>query len=326
MISESDFITIPYTPDMTQLGIKYACQSFPNTDNRVGIDQFNRLRQIVAEKAVELAFTRQINSLEIPHDRLKSAPFSDPDHYDITLGGRRCEIKSFMLTQKKNIRVIRKEPRRLLQSQALVPVDQMSKDFLSDDDLYIFAFINALITPDQRTIIKAISAKQPIYLIQILPQKWSQPEQWGSLGKLALKSNMDSALQLEIGGLDESHHFQIKNLILHPQTRIVIKENFSALNYFYTPKLPDETLGVHSSTLDKTYLITPNTWSNIWVYGMEIIFGGYITWGKFRKKAVRLPKGSRGYQYSHTLTDNLTLPIEKLYPLDDLFGRAKEWF
>ena len=145
-------------------------------------------------------------------------------------------------------------------------------------------------------------------MIHLLPQKWARPEQWGSLGKLALKSNMDSALQLEIGGLDENHHFQIKSLILDPQTRIVIKEKYSALNYFYTPHMPDETIGVHSSTLHETYLIEPIAWSNIWVYGMEIVFGGYITRGEFRKKAIRLPKGSRGYHYSRTRTENLTLP------------------
>jgi len=326
MISESDFITIPHTPDMTQVGIKYACQSLPTTDNIVGTYRFNRLRQIVAEKAVELAFVRHLNTLKIPHDRLEAAPFTDPDHYDITIGGRRCVIKSFMLTQKKRIQAVRKEPHRLLQDQALVPLDQISKELLFDDDIYIFEFITALITPDHRALINAISAEQPIYMIHILPQKWARPEQWGSLGKLAFKSNMDNAFRLEIGALDENHHFQIKNLILNPQTRTVVKGKYSALNYFCTPHMPDETIGVHSSSLNETYLIEPIAWSNIWVYGMEIIFGGYITRGEFRKKATRLPKGSRRNHYSHTRTENLTLPIEELHSLDDLFGRVKDWF
>ena len=326
MISESDFITIPHTPDMTQVGIKYACQSLPTTDNIVGTNPLNRLRQIVAEKAVELAFVRHLNTLKIPHDRLEAAPFTDPDHYDITIGGRRCEIKSFMLTQKKRIQTVRKEPHKLLQDQASVPGDQKSKGFLSDDDIYIFAFITALITPDHRTLKKAITAEQPIYMIHLLPQKWARPEQWGSLGKLALKSNMGSALQLEIGGLDEDHQFQVENLILNPQTRTVVKENYSALNYFYSSNMPNKTIGVHSSTLHETYLIEPIAWSNIWVYGMEIIFGGYITRGEFRKKATRLPKGSRGNQYSLTRIENLTLPIDELHSLDDLLAGLKIGF
>lgn len=325
MVTQEDFITIPYTPDMTQAGIQYACQSLPYTYDRMGGDRFNRLRRIVAGKAVELAFKRQLNNTEIPHDMLGSTPFTDPDHYDIAIGGQRCDIKSFMLTQKKRILAIRKEPDQLLGAQALVPVDQIKSDHLIDEDIYIFAFLTALITPNQETLKEALSAGQPIYMIHALPKKWARPDEWGSLGELALKSNMAGPIKLELGGQNEQHKFQTEHLILHPQIRVTAKQKFSTLSYFYTPNFPEGTLGVHSSTMNETYLVEPLEWSNIWVYGMEVIFGGFMTRGEFRQKAIRLPVGSRVFQYSCTQTENFALPIQDLHPLPELFSHAQNW-
>jgi len=325
MITEKDFITLPYTPDMTQAGIKYARKSLAYTYDRMGGNRFKRLRRIVAGKAVELAFKRHLNNAEIPHDMLGSTPFTDPDHYDIAIGGRRCDIKSFMLTHKKRIREVRKAPQRLLGAQALVPVDQIKSDQLTDDDIYVFAFLTALLTPNQDALIKAVAAGQPIYMIHTLPKKWARPDSWGSLGELAVKSNMANSLKLEFGGQGAEHKFQSEHLMLHPQTRMAAKQQFSALSYLYTPNFPDGTIGLHSSVIDDIYLVDPLDWNNIWVYGMEIIFGGYITRGEFRQNATRLSVGSRVFQYARTRTENFTLPIQELHPLNELFERAKDW-
>ncbi len=290
----------------------------------MGGDRFKRLRRIVAGKAVELAFKRHLNHQEIPHDMLGSTPFTDPDHYDIAIGGRRCDIKSFMLTQKKRISSVRKEPHHLLGAQALVPVDQIKSDHFNDEDIYIFAFLTALLTPNQRAIKKAVAAGQPIYMIHALPKKWARPDQWGSLGDLAVKSNMAIPIKLELGGQSEDHKFRTEHLILNPQIRVTAKLKFSTLSYLYTPNFPDGTVGVHSSTMNETYLVEPLAWSNIWVYGMEIILGGYITRGEFRKRASRLPVGSHVFQYTRTQTENFSLPIQKLNPLVELFGRVKD--
>jgi hypothetical protein len=256
---------------------------------------------------------------------LGSTPFTDPDHYDIAIGGRRCDIKSFMLTQKKRISEIRKEPQKLLDAQALVPVDQMKNEHLTDDDIYIFAFLTALLTPNQTALKKAVDAGQPIYMIHALPKKWARPEKWGHLGELAIKSNMAGRLKLELGGQGAAHKFQSEHLILSPQIRVTAKQKFSALSYLYTPNFPDETIGLHSTSLNETYLVDPLEWRNIWVYGMDVILGGYMTRGEFRQRAARLPVGSRVFQYPQTRTKNYALPIKNLHPLSALFERAKSW-
>jgi hypothetical protein len=325
MITSSDFLTINYTPDLTEAGIAYACRSLPHTYDRMGGSYFKRLRRIVAGIAVELAFRRYLSERKIPHDNMGSTPFTDPDRYDIAIGGRRCDIKSFMLTQKNRIRQVRQEPHVLLSAQALVPVDQMASDNLTNDDIYIFAFLSALLTPNLDALNKAIEANQPVFLIRVLPKTWSRPERWLSLGKLALKCDTSTSTKIELGGQNENHDFQTEKIALKPRKRVQLKNNFYSLGHLRTPSIPDGTVGVHSPVLDETFLVEPKDWGNIWVYGMQIIFTGYITRGNFLQTAIRIPAGSRVFQYSKTRTDNLALPISNLYPLRDLFERVQAW-
>ena len=325
MVTDKDFVTLPYTPDMTLAGIHYARQSLPYTYDRMGGDRVKRLRRIVAGKGVELAFKRHLNQQEIPHDMLGSTPFTDPDHYDIAIGGRRCDLKSFMLTQKERISQVRKAPGQLLEAQALVPVDQIASDHLTDDDLYVFAFLTALLTPNHASTQKAVAAGQPIHMTHALPKAWAKPQPWDSLGTLAVKSNASAHIKLELGGQDQHHKFHREQLMLSPQQRLTARSNFFALSYLHTPNFPDGAIGVHSPKLGETVLVNPVEWSNIWVYGMEIIFGGYITRGEFRQRATRLPAGNRVFQYSRTQTENFTIPFSALYPLKELFARAQSW-
>lgn len=89
MISTTDFVMLSYTPDMIQVGIKCACQTLTYTFKPMIGNRLNGLRRIVAGKAVELALKRHLNNAEIPHNMLGSTPFTDPDLYDIAVGGRR---------------------------------------------------------------------------------------------------------------------------------------------------------------------------------------------------------------------------------------------
>ncbi|MBC8504202.1 MAG: hypothetical protein H8D34_05055 [Chloroflexi bacterium] len=325
MPTAKDFITIPYTPDMTQGGIAYACKSLAYTYNRMGSTPFKRLQRIVAGVAVELAFRRHLVQNEIPHDNLGATPFTDPDRYDISIGGRRCDIKSYMLIHKDQISQIRKNPAQLLDAQALVPADQMASSQFNDEDLYIFAFTTALLTPNQDSLQKAYAAEQPIFMIHALPKVWARPQKWSALGTLALKSDCSTQIKLELGGLGHDHKAISEHKKLLPGNRITAQKEFHALHYLHTPDLPDGPVGVHSPVLEETLIIDALDWGNIWVYGMEIIYAGYITRGEFRKKAKKLPAGSRVFQYPRTITANLALPIGGLHSLEDLFRKAQSW-
>src|ERR1044071_3088744 len=145
MITSSHFIHLPYTRDLTEGGIAYAVRSLAYTYNRMGGSSYERLRRIVAGVAVELAFRRYLSEQNIPFDVKGATPFTQPDHYDVALGGRRCDIKSFLITHRDQIAEIKHNPQVLLKAPALIPSDQYAGDEHSKLDLYLFAFLPSLV-------------------------------------------------------------------------------------------------------------------------------------------------------------------------------------
>ncbi|MDO9303512.1 MAG: hypothetical protein Q7T89_19135, partial [Anaerolineales bacterium] len=63
MLSPSDLLRLPYTPDLTEGGIAYAALalSYKNLS-------YDQLRRMVAGTIVELAFRRYLSQQDIPFD------------------------------------------------------------------------------------------------------------------------------------------------------------------------------------------------------------------------------------------------------------------
>ena len=78
------------------------------------------------------------------------------------------------------------------------------------------------------------------------------------------------------------------------------------------------------SFLKENYSVEPCSWKNLWIYGMDIIIAGYVTSVEYQKNALRLSKHSRNIS-SNASKDMLTLPIQSLRSIKDLFERAKSW-
>ena len=325
MLTKNDFIRIPYTPDLSAGGIAYACRSLPHTYNRMGGTNINRMRRIVGGIGVELAFRRYLSEREIPFDVKGATPFTDPDKYDVSLGGRRCDVKSFMLTRKEQINELKRDLNLLLDASALIPSDQFAATTHHESDLYIFAFLTALTAASRADMIRAVGAGNPLHLIHTLPKDWAKPEHWKSLGKLAIKSESDATLSLELGGQNKEREFISEQLTVKPRTRTEVDTDFHSLAYAHVKKMPDARIGIHAPTMDETYLIPSRDWGNIQVYGMSVLLVGYLTREEFRKKAREIPTGSRVYQYSRTKTKNLGVPVRELKPLKPLFEKVKDF-
>jgi hypothetical protein len=321
----SDIIRLPYMPDLTEGGIAYACRSLPHTYNRMGGSPPDRMRRIVAGVAVELAFRRYLAQQNIPFDIKGATPFTDPDRYDVSLGGHRCDIKSFLISHRTQIASLRADPGLILQAPALVPLDQYSADGHSENDIYLFAFLTGLIAASPEDMQKAIRAGQPVYLIHAMPKTWARPHTWFPLGPLALKSESGETLMLEIGGQDAGRDFTTRPLELPPRTRREVEGDFYSLAYVHVRPRPAARLGIYSPPRKETYIIESMEWSNIWVYGMDIYFAGWITRDEFRRRASLIREGSRVFQYHRTRTKNLAVPISDLRPLGELFERVQKW-
>jgi hypothetical protein len=325
MISADDFIRLPYTRDLTEGGIAYAVRSLPHTYDRMGGSLYSRLRRIVGGVAAELAFRRYLSEMSVPFDVKGLTPFTEPDKYDVALGGHRCDLKTFVTSKRNQITAMRRNPTLVLRAPALIPADQFSGENHSDHDLYLFAFLLGLTTNSSEEIQTAVDAGQPTYLIHPLRPEWSHPAIWAPLGKLSLKSECSAAVTLEVGGQNAEREFLTRRYTLEPLTRVVVDLQLYSLAYLHIESIPDARIGVHSGARGEIYLVSPHEWGNIWIYGMETWLTGYLTREEFRRKASTIFAGSRVFQYSKTQTKNMSVPVNDLRPLKELFERVKEW-
>jgi len=325
MISVNDILRLPYTPDLTEGGIAYACRSLPYTYNRMGGSAAKRLQRIVGGVAVELALRRHLSRQNIPFDILGATPFTEPDRYDIALGGHRCDLKSFLITRREQIRALHRDRTLLLQAPALVPLDQYASATHSEHDLYVFAFLTALLAHSPADLQKALAAHQPVYFIHTLPATWARPRPWIPLGPLALKSESEEMLSLELGGQNKERDFVTRSVELPGHTRVEVEADFYSLAYVHAVARPAARLGIHSPARRETYLIPSTAWHNIWVYGMEIYLLGWMAHSEFRRRARLIAEGQPVFQYERTRTKNLAVPVGELKPIPDLLERVARW-
>jgi len=325
MITPSDFIRIPYTPDLTQSGIAYACRSLHSNYDRVGGSVYARLRRVVASVAVELSLRRLLTERGVSFDTKNATTFTAPDKYDITLGGHRCDVKSFLINKREQITAIKRTPAQLLRAPALIPSDLFASEAHTEQDIYIFAFLSGLTTVTREDLLKAIDVQQPYFLIHPLPREWSRPQSWVPLTRLSLKSECDEALMVELGGQTSERDFVTTTLELSPRTLTRVPQTYFSLSYLSVNRIPSARVGLHSPVRGEPYIITPENWGNLWVYGMEMTLAGYITHEEFRNRANPIPEGARVFQFTQTRTKNLAVPIADLRPLGDLFEQVKDW-
>jgi hypothetical protein len=325
MITSTDLLHLPYTPDLTEGGIAYACRSLTYTYDRMGGLPLDRLRRIVGGVVVELAFRRYLSEQGIPFDVLEATPFTDPDRYDLALGGHRCDVKSFLISRRSQISRIRRDPGLLLQAPALVPLDEFAGEGHSSHDIYLFAFLLALTAPSQADLQKAITAGQPVYLIYSLPEDWARPANWLPLEKLALKSDCEAPITVEIGGQDAERNITTAALELPPRQRVTVEQVFCSLAYVHARSRPEARIGIHSPLRGEATIVPAHAWGNIWVYGMDILLTGWLTHEEYRRKAKVLNAGMRTLQYDRTRVKNLLVPMAELNPLVPLFTRVRAW-
>lgn len=325
MLSASDFIHLPYTRDLTEGGIAYTMRSLPYLYQRLGDSPYHKIRKVAADVAVELAFRRYLGEHEIPFDVQSATPFTEPDRYHVSLGGRRCDIKSFLITHRDQITEMKRNPQVVLNAPALVPSDQNAAEGNFNTDIYLFAFLSGLAAVSQHDVQKVIDTNQPHHFIHVMPEAWVRPQKWTPLGALAMKSDSEEAQVLEISGQDAGREMRSLQVELPPRTRVQIDGGFFSVTHLHSNTHPKTRIGIHSSRRDDTCIVDPHDWGNIWVYGMDILLVGYLTREEFSQRASFLREGMQVFQYEKTRTKNLAVSVYDLKPLSELFERVKEW-
>ena len=322
MPSPADFLHLPYTPDLTEGGIEFALRSLAYAYEREGRSPYGRLRRLVANIAVEVAFRRYLSQNNIPFEVKASTPFTDRERFDVVLGGHRCDLKSYLISRREQISGIRNDPAVLMDAPALVPSDSHAGDGHSFNDLYLFAFATGLAAASQDDMQKVISKNQPHYLVHAMPSAWSKPMTWIPLGALTLKSESAEELIVEISGQDEARNMKRKGLSLPPGVKVRLDESFYSIASLHVKRLPEARIGIRSERMGEAHIIAPHDWGNIWVYGMDILMVGYTTYEEMGARSTLLQPNARTFQYERTLVKNLAMPLSRLKPMSKLFDIA----
>jgi hypothetical protein len=324
----TDLLRLNYTPDLTEAGILHTCHWLAGSTRNLGENPYSFLRRKISQVAVELALRRLLAERQVPFQTMEMEPFTDPRQHDLSLGGHRLHLNSYLLSQRDQIRTLRAEPAELLQASALVPLDQFVKEGQTSGDIYLFAFLLALTATSQADRHKLEATENPHYYLATLPKNWSQPQPWIPLDPLTLKSEMDCPVTVELGGLSADRNFISAQMQLLPRTRTTVTEEFYSLAYIHLLDHPQARIGIHNPRYElrsQTHIIHPNEWGNVWVYGMEIWLAGWLTLDEYRRKSFVLPAGKHTYQYSRTRFKNLCVPMTELRPSEELFEQVRIW-
>ncbi len=326
MLTAEDLIHLPYTADLTPAGIAYACRSLPHQFDRPVGASLEQLQRVTAGKAAELAFRRYLDAQAVPYDTLGASLFTEPDRYDVTLGGRRCEIKSYLVNQREKIQLIRSQPEIVLQDAALAPAGQLQQDRQADTDLWIFAFVAGQTATRPVDITQGRKNQIPLFLVHLMPEAWSYPQKWVSLEPITFHSECSQPIQLELGGQNKSRGYITESVTIPPLGAVCAQQDFFALTYLHASTLPPGKISLHCLSLDPALLLIDGSgWGNIWVDGQEILLTGYITRAEFRRQAQTLPAASRRFRQPRSRLGDLALPISALHPLASLFEQTRAW-
>ncbi len=321
-LSAADFVRSPYTSDLTEASIAYALRSLAYSVERDEQILYNRLRRLAANLAAELALRRYLAQANVPFAVQAAAPFADRERFDVVLNGRRCDVKSFLISRREQATQIRANPAVLLEAQALVPSDIHANDGHFYNDVYLFAFATGLLALSAADLQKTLAKGLPHYLIFAAPPIWRRPPHWIPFGALTLKSEADAEITVEVNGQDETRETKQVRVRLQPRSAVRVDENFYSISSLRAQSIPQARIAIRSEARRKTILIAPSAWSNLWVYGMDIFFVGGVSYEEMSQRAALLPPHARTFQYERTLTKNLSLPVSKLKPIQH-FLRAK---
>jgi hypothetical protein len=279
MITRSDFIPLPFTPDLMQAGILFACRELAFGRIQESGSQ-EQLRQLVGDIAVELAFRHYLDELRLRFKTHEDRPVSLPGKGEVILGGRGCHLVNRLVDPHTSSRMDA-DLGPYLRSSVGLPPSELSSDRLADHDLLVFTFIKLRKSNPQ--------AASPGFLLYRFPASWSN---------LSLPPSIQSrqGIQVELGGRGAGGEALNEVLHLLPGEAASSSRIFRSLAYLSIQRPVPKYLFV-SLPGRKPLQIEPGQWQNLWLEVGEILLAGYIPVGEFRRHA-RRAKMSLGELYA----------------------------
>jgi hypothetical protein len=309
MVRTTDFIRLPYPPDLTQAGIAVANRRFALSSGLNESNDIDRLRLEVARAGVALAFRRYLRDQRIPYQSQEIQPFTEPEQITVILGGRRVELETRLITNQKRLKHLLPNPDHSLEASILISARLHSSESHSATDLAVFAFAAARVTNDRRDLQQIAESGKPFLCNHIMPEAWRQPELREAPGQLSFRYQAEAPFVLNLHGLGLQQERCVEQIVLQPQTWIESQYMYRSVTCLQSGAIPTARLEVQCRTHRRTYTIMPMQWSNLWVYGQEIIIAGYLPFEEIRSFARAAPSLRLG------AASTLELPLANLHSL-----------
>jgi hypothetical protein len=316
MLTPADIVVLPYDEQYSRAGVQYARDSLHVMARGPWA---GGLRQIVTGISFEMATRRWLEAAAIRYDRLGATTLTAPGRFELAIGGRRCDLKCCLIADKGRIGGLHADPAWALEAEALVSDQDLASERLNENDIYLFGFVTGLEARQSADTLKALGRGLPVYMLYSPPPEvWARIDPWQSLGGLALKSNADEPLRIEIGGQDLQHKAIRERVKLPPHTRMTALRDYYAVQYLGTPSLPPAAVGLHSAGRQQTDIVEPVDWVNIWLYGQRVYLCGWLNKHDFRAHSRRLPAQSGVKQLNQTQADCRALGMTELRSMTEL--------
>ena len=234
MLTSSDLLHLPYHPrsDRRRHRLRLPLAGLHlQSHGRLAVGPSAAHRGGVA---VELAFRRYLGEQAVPFDVLGATPFTDPDQLRRLAGRTSLRCEEFPDLPPQPDRTVRRDPGVVLQAPALVPLDQFAAEGHKPDDLYLFAFLLGVGGRCRRRTWKKplLPASRSISSTRCR-RHGPDPSNWIPLEKLALKSECETPITVEIGGQDAERDFVTATAELPPKQRMPVEQTFYSLAYVH---------------------------------------------------------------------------------------------
>lgn len=277
MISPQDILHLPWDESLSLAGVTYVRQNLGRILGGPRPPSPPALRQLVASIAAELAFRRWLDSEQIPYTLLDDEPFTRPEWPRLTLGGRRLSLHTRLVSSRRAIQSIRRNPSVLMDAPAAVAPSALEAGGLSEGDLLAFGLLLGLETRSLTDLERALAAGRPLYLVALPPGRWSRRD---DLGIVTLSSPSGRQEVVVEGQLPSRAPWSIRTT-LDPSAPMQ-SPPLHALIALHALGRPAGPVLVSTSAHPSPWQINPGMWCNLWVYGVELLALGWRTVRAFR--------------------------------------------
>jgi len=144
MISEEDFVHLPFTTDLSEAGVVHLCRTLPRIGGGARITGQSMRRHIAATSA-QLALRRYLALQGLDFGVRIPSTFAQHEAPNVKIGRRACTLESFLISTPAQIRDLAANPRLALRAPALVPSDRFAAEESRAGDAFVFALVSATV-------------------------------------------------------------------------------------------------------------------------------------------------------------------------------------